>query len=215
MHRTAGATAAKLTYGYDIQDESDEYIVKDEQTVYIFAYTSTLGRSLVDSLPFGGSEYLSNSMIPDLVLGGHYASKLFDFTEAPMKFVRTQLTKGCSEPSFVSSWLEKANNEDKPLIPWASGSIYGDAANTTVSVISTFFIAMLHHPETQRAAQAQIDQVVRSDRHPNFTDHRSFPYGEAIVKEVLGWQALAPIGITRILASKEDDEYKGWLFDSR
>ncbi|EUC59551.1 cytochrome P450 family oxidoreductase [Rhizoctonia solani AG-3 Rhs1AP] len=131
-----------------------------------------------------------------------------------MKYVRTQMAKGCAEPSFVASWLQDAADEDKPLIPYAAGSIYAGAADTTVSAISTFFIAMLHYPEVQKAAQAEIDRVVGSDRLPSFTDHDSLPYVEAIYKEVLRWQPLAPIGIPRKLASESDDEYSGMRIPS-
>ncbi|CAE6435045.1 unnamed protein product [Rhizoctonia solani] len=117
--------------------------------------------------------------------------------------------KGCAEPSFVSTWLQNSPDEDRPLIPFAAGSIYAGASDTTVAAISTFFIAMMHYPEIQKAAQSEIDKIIGTDRLPSFTDHDSLPYVEAVYKEVLRWQPLAPIGIPRTLASDIDDEYKG------
>ncbi|CAE6410557.1 unnamed protein product [Rhizoctonia solani] len=204
IRHTAGATVTKLTYGYDVKEESDEFIAKAERALGVFAYASTPGTFLVDFFPI--LKYLP--WAPFKRAAAAWRAELIDFTEAPMNFVRDQLEKGSAERSFVSSWLEEAADEDKPLIPWAAGSIYAGGTDTTVSAISTFFIAMLHHPEIQSAAHAEIDCVVGPDRLPSLTDHDSLPYVEAIYKEVLRWQPLAPIGIPR-LASKDDDEYKG------
>ncbi|CAE6339186.1 unnamed protein product [Rhizoctonia solani] len=232
IRHTAGATVAKLTYGYDVKDGYDEYIDKAERTLGAFAYASTPGRFLVDYFPLCEFESLGDPVIQYPQIGTYWdqclitpvkhvpwapfkraaaewREQLIDFAEAPMKFVRTQLAKGCAEPSFVSSWLDDAAEEDKPLIPWAAGSIYAGGADTTVSGISTFFIAMLHHPEIQKTAQDEIDRVIGSSRLPTFTDRDSLPYVEAIYKEVLRWQPIAPIGIPRKMASNKDDEYKG------
>ncbi|ELU39519.1 cytochrome P450 [Rhizoctonia solani AG-1 IA] len=211
VRHTAGATVAKLTYGYDVKDESDEYIDKAEKTLGTFAYASTPGRFLVDYFPL----LKHIPWAPFQRAAAEWRAQLIDFAEAPMNFVRTQLAKGCAEPSFVSSWLEDASEEDKPLIPWAAGSIYAGGADTTVSAVSTFLIAMLHHPEVQKAAQDEIDRMVGSNRLPGFTDRDSLPYVEAIYKEVLRWQPLAPIGIPRKLALDYDDEYKGMRIPSK
>ncbi|KAF8702305.1 cytochrome P450, partial [Rhizoctonia solani] len=205
VRHTAGATVAKLTYGYDVKDESDEYIDKAEKTLGTFAYASTPGRFLVDYFPL----LKHIPWAPFQRAAAEWRAQLIDFAEAPMNFVRTELAKGCAEPSFVSSWLENASEEDKPLIPWAAGSIYSGGADTTVSAVSTFFIAMLHHPKVQKAAQDEIDRIVGPNRLPNFTDRDSLPYIEAIYKEVLRWQPLAPIGIPRKLALNHDDEIPG------
>ncbi|CAE7194397.1 unnamed protein product [Rhizoctonia solani] len=214
LRHTAGATATKLTYGYTVQDGSDEYIARAERALSAFAYASTPGRFLVDFFPF--LKYIP--WAPFKRKAAEWRAQLVDFAEAPMSFVHTQLANGTAEPSFVSSWFQDAEEEDKHLIPCAAGSIYAGAADTTVSAISTFFIAMLHYPEIQRTAQAEIDRVIGSDRLPSFTDQESLPYAEAIFKEVLRWQPLAPIGMripggTNIIANawnmlRDPDAYK-------
>jgi cytochrome P450 len=47
-------------------------------------------------------------------------------------------------------------------------------------------------PDVQKKAQAEIDVVVGTDRLPSFADRDSLPYIEALVKEVLRWNAVAP-----------------------
>jgi cytochrome P450 len=50
------------------------------------------------------------------------------------------------------------------------------------------------YPEVQARAQAEMDQVVGRVRLPSWEDHDSLPYLEALVKEVLRWNPVAPLG---------------------
>jgi cytochrome P450 len=54
---------------------------------------------------------------------------------------------------------------------------------------------MVLHPDAQRRAQMEIDNVVGTDRLPDFHDEKSLPYVSALIKEVLRWHPVAPIGI--------------------
>lgn len=57
-----------------------------------------------------------------------------------------------------------------------------------------FFLAMTLFPDVQKKAQAQIDAVIGVDRLPTFADRGSLPYVEAVVKEVLRWHTVTPLG---------------------
>lgn len=70
---------------------------------------------------------------------------------------------------------------------------------------------MLHNPSAQAEAQAEIERVIGADRLPTYADRTSLPYVEAIYKEVLRWQPLAPFGIPHRYSSEKDDEYLGTL----
>lgn len=45
-------------------------------------------------------------------------------------------------------------------------------------------VAMLHFPEVQAKAQAEIDKAVGRSRIPEFSDMDSLPYTMAVIKEV-------------------------------
>ena len=60
-----------------------------------------------------------------------------------------------------------------------------------------------------RRAQAQIDAVVGRDRLPTFADRDKLSFIEAMVKEVLRWRPVGPIGLPRL--TLEDDWYKGYF----
>ena len=56
------------------------------------------------------------------------------------------------------------------------------------------FLAMALNPEVQEKAHAEIDAVIGPDRLPDFEDRPSLPYINAIVKEVMRWHQVAPLG---------------------
>ena len=60
--------------------------------------------------------------------------------------------------------------------------------------MSSFFLAMSLYPEVQARAQAEVDQVVGPSRLPSWDDHDSLPYLEALLKEVLRWNPVTPLG---------------------
>lgn len=53
---------------------------------------------------------------------------------------------------------------------------------------------MVIHPAVQAKAQAELDSVIGSGRLPDYNDRLSMPYIDAIVKEVLRWNPVAPLG---------------------
>ncbi|KAM5541819.1 hypothetical protein V8D89_004548 [Ganoderma adspersum] len=78
--------------------------------------------------------------------------------------------------------------------------------------MGAFFLAMALHPEVQKKAQAELDEVVGADRLPEFSDRASLPYVNAVVKEVLRWHPAGPINVPhRVVA---DDEYNGYFIPS-
>ena len=58
-------------------------------------------------------------------------------------------------------------------------------------------LAMTLHPDVMHRAQQQIDSIVGKDRPPTFADREKLPYIEAIVKEVLRWRPVGPMGLPR------------------
>ena len=53
---------------------------------------------------------------------------------------------------------------------------------------------MLTHPEVQRKAQEELRQVVGTDRLPTLNDRNRLPYIEAVLKELLRWMPVTPLG---------------------
>ena len=67
---------------------------------------------------------------------------------------------------------------------------------------------MAMHPEAQRKAQEELDRVIGGDRLPDFEDQASLPYFNALLKEVLRWHVVTPIGLPHCTVA--DDVYNGY-----
>jgi Cytochrome P450 len=53
---------------------------------------------------------------------------------------------------------------------------------------------MVLFPDVALKAQNEIDAVVGSERLPTFEDRPQLPYIDALVKEVLRWNSVTPLG---------------------
>jgi cytochrome P450 len=60
--------------------------------------------------------------------------------------------------------------------------------------VQTLILAMALYPEVQKKAQAEIDAVVGPDRLPEFEDRPSLPYINAVIKELMRWNLVTPLG---------------------
>jgi cytochrome P450 len=64
-------------------------------------------------------------------------------------------------------------------------------------------------PDAQRKAQEELDVIVGSDRLPDYEDWDSLPYTEALLREVLRWRPVLPLGVAHAIT--DDDVFKGYL----
>jgi len=77
-----------------------------------------------------------------------------------------------------------------------------------MTVLTTFVLAMVLHPEVYKKAQAEIDRVIVDSRLPDFEDRHSLPYLECVLKEVYRWNPPGGLGVPHRLM--EDDTYRGY-----
>lgn len=104
---------------------------------------------------------------------------------------------------MLSSLSSLLTAEEESRVKWGASGIYAGASESTVSAMHTFFLAMLLHSNVQREAQREIDNVVGTDRLPTAANRVQLPYVEAVLKECLRWNVVAPIA----LPHASDDEY--------
>ncbi|KAF4436303.1 O-methylsterigmatocystin oxidoreductase [Fusarium acutatum] len=168
------------------------------------------GAFLVDILPL-------LRYVPDWIPGANFkrlakkwASELNDLTEKPYAFVKHQHALGKQDNSFVSRLeVGDSTEEARFMTKWSALSMYAAGADTTVSSISLFFLAMILYPDVQKKAQEEIDGVIGNARLPNCSDRQSLPYVNAIVKEVLRWNPVVPMGLPH--TSTVDDVFEGYF----
>src|SRR2546423_9232207 len=143
----------------------------------------------------------------------HWKATVTSVVDKPYAFVQDQLRNGTAQPSYLSKLLESSSaplaHEADHVARWSAASLYTGGADTTVSSMSYFFLAMTLYPSVQRKAHAEIDSVIGTSRLPTFADRKSLPYIDAIVKEVLRWHPVGPMGIPHM--TTKDDVYENYF----
>ncbi|TFY59478.1 hypothetical protein EVG20_g7775 [Dentipellis fragilis] len=211
IRKTAGAIILNMAYGYKIKDGDDPLVNNVEIAVDQFSEATAPGAFLVDVLPI--LRYVPG-WVPGTAwkqLAKLWHDNLMTMVEMPLDFVKQQMATGDALPSFTSTYLENPdmNAEQEHVVKWAAASLYSGGADTTVSATYSLFLALAIHPEVQRKAQAEIDAVIGTDRLPTFHDRERLPYVDAIVKEILRWNPVGPLGVPHRLM--EDDMQDGYL----
>lgn len=79
----------------------------------------------------------------------------------------------------------------------------------TFSLTQSAFLALSVFPEVLQKAQAELDAVVGADRMPEFSDFESLVYLHALVKEVMRWHNVVPLGLPH--GTIDDDELQGYF----
>lgn len=54
---------------------------------------------------------------------------------------------------------------------------------------------MCFHPEVQSRAQKEIEEIIGSDRLPTAEDEQRLPYVGGLVREILRYWTIAPLGV--------------------
>ncbi|TDL20089.1 cytochrome P450 [Rickenella mellea] len=210
IRKLAGAIILKISHGYTIDPTGNDPLVDlADDALLQFSLAATPGAWLVDLVPI-------LRYIPDWMPGAGFkrtAKKWYqtvkDLTDKPHAFVRRQMASGNAIPSYSSALLEmNPDAEGEFIIKWSAQALYAGGADTTVSALYGFYLAMVLNPEVQKRGQAELDAVVGPDRLPSYEDRSSLPYIEAIVKEVLRWNPVGPMGLPHV--STDDDVYKGY-----
>ncbi|KAH9976333.1 CyP450 monooxygenase [Lactifluus volemus] len=210
-----GRLVMSLTYGYDLKDE-DDMIAAPMQAIEILSRVVLPGAVLVNYIPF--LRYIPSwvpwfSYEPLAQIGKKLSKRIMN---EPIDFVKNAMHHGNAVPSLANSNLHEIENLASPerqmkeeIIKRTLGSMFLGGIDTTVSSITSLFLALVLYPDVQKRAQAELDSVLARDRLPTFEDRPRLPYINALCKELLRWQMVAPIGVPH--ASREDDVYRNFF----
>lgn len=138
------------------------------------------------------------------------AARLKQTTEQPYEFVKQQMREKKHKTSFLSQAIEKIGSdpEMERVHKWSASSMYLGGADTTVSSLMTFFLAMTLFPEVQKKAQEELDRVIGGNRLPVTADREKLPYIEAVMKETHRWHPVAPMALPH--CSTKEDVIRGY-----
>ncbi|KAF6829462.1 cytochrome p450 oxidoreductase [Colletotrichum musicola] len=211
IKRSAGTMILKLVYGYNAeQTKQDPLIYIVQKVMDDLAEFAAPGTYLVDTFPilrhvpdwFPGTGWKK--------LARQWKNELAETVEKPYAFVEYQRAQGRDIPCYVSRLIEHSGDspEEVQSNKWAAQSLYTGGADTTVSSMGAFFLAITMHPEVQAKAQEEIDRVVGCDRLPTLEDRKNLPYIEALVKESLRWHSVIPLCLPH--TNPEETTYGGY-----
>ncbi|RAH49639.1 cytochrome P450 [Aspergillus brunneoviolaceus CBS 621.78] len=219
IRKEAGAIILKIGYGYTVEPHGRDPLVElADRAMEDFSVAMLPATYLVDYIPF-------LRHLPPWLPGGSfirtargYKQTVTAFSDLPYAFVRHQMhhAHGHFTPSFLSNLLEHQpalppGSEAEVTVKWSAASLYAGGADTTVSSIATFFLAMALFPDVQRKAQAELDSVLGAAdrlRLPTFADRENLPYLNALIKEVFRWHPVVPMDLPHVVT--QEDEYEGY-----
>ncbi|KAI0704090.1 cytochrome P450 [Earliella scabrosa] len=210
------ATTLLLAYGIEVVEPDNEYYHMVERISAIGEELTVPGRYAVDAIPVlerlpswfpgaGFKKYAAEAKreISAIVDRLHDAAKVV-------------MTSGVGKQSVTGKSLDKAKcldaaaaSEVERVCKQVTATIYSAGSDTTNSAMQAFFLAMALYPEIQKKAQQQLDQVVGGRRLPDFSDQHDLPYVNALVKELLRWHCVTPIGVPH--STIADDQYNGYF----
>ncbi|KAJ6185902.1 hypothetical protein N7519_007203 [Penicillium mononematosum] len=210
----AGAVILRIAYGYRVEPHNQDLLVNlANEALEQFSIASTPGTWLVDLIPalkyvpawFPGAGFKRTAQ--------EWRKNLEDVAKKPYALVQQRTEDGKYEPSFLSdifrlNGIPSSGSEEELVARWTAASLYGAGADTTVSSVGTFFLAMALNPHVQHNAQDEIDRVIGPGRLPTIAARDRMPYVNAVVKEVFRWHPALPMGIPHM--STADDMYDGY-----
>jgi len=211
IRKEAGSVILKITYGYTAEAHGRDPLVDlAGQTMKTFAEATVPGKWIVDILPF--LRYLPEGF-PGTgfqKIGRQMASTLNQCVEQPYEFVKQQMREKRHQTSFLSQAIENiGTEEDMEFVhKWSALSLFTGGADTTVSALMTFFLALSVFPEVQKKAQEELDRVIGNKRLPVSKDRDNLPYIMAMMKETHRWHPIAPMGLPH--TSTEEDTCRGY-----
>nr|CAC85300.1 cytochrome P450 [Agaricus bisporus] len=208
-----GGFILSIVYGLPVKTRHDRLVRFAEKTFNDLAASTAPGKYLVNIIP--QLQYL-----PDWFPGTEFkrvalktAEELDKLREEPYQAVLIAMVGHVVQNCLVSDNVEKLRNapdfEDRIVdVKEVARTIFGAGFETTTGVIMTFVLAMLLNNDVQLQAQSEIDAVLGPERLPTFSDLSDLPYFSAVIKEVLRWNPIGPIGIPH--ATTNEDEYDGY-----
>ncbi|KIM82350.1 hypothetical protein PILCRDRAFT_8150 [Piloderma croceum F 1598] len=211
--RNAGAVILKITYGWTVISNDDPLVLFMEEGLHIGAEITQPGRWLVEILPL-------LRFVPAWMPGAGFKRRAAWMRERmsnidlfPFNWAKEQIKSGDYIESFTSMGLQPEggklpNPEEEDILKWCSAALYAGGSDTTVSVMTTFFLMMTLHPDVQRRAQAEIDRVVGKDRLPSIDDQKALPFTMAVIKEVLRCAPVVPAGLPHRVT--QENIYQGF-----
>ncbi|KAF8642415.1 hypothetical protein AX16_009680 [Volvariella volvacea WC 439] len=211
IRETAATIILYLTYGHEVAQQSNYFVLLVDKAVAGLANAGIFGTYLVDYIPI-------LKHIPAWFPGAGFKRKAKEWRKAsrgmvdePFSLARKDFYAGTASKSLVTDEMERqitaATCGEEDVIKNVAATSFAAGADTVVSALLSFLLAMMAYPEIQRRAQQELDSNL-GRRLPELSDRDRLPYIEAICYELLRWNPVTPLGIAHYVI--KNDEYQGY-----
>ncbi|KAG1792663.1 cytochrome P450 [Suillus plorans] len=210
QHHTEAYAASLImavTYGYNAHGHEDPFLSRAREVFDIGNYVISPEKAamftafpFLEKLPlwcFGGALGRCRELVQQLL-------------NEPFNEVKAQMANGIASYSLVADFLSQAHDDaDEDTMKAVALTGYMVGMDTSAAALQIFLLTMVLYPDVQARARAEIDQALKHDKMPCPDDRASMPYLDAILREVLRWYPIAPLGIPH--ATSNDDVYDGYF----
>ncbi|PFH49130.1 hypothetical protein AMATHDRAFT_148375 [Amanita thiersii Skay4041] len=209
-----GAEILDIVYGIRLDGPDDPYLLLIEEVAKGFDYATRSGIFLVEVIPamkyipkwFPGASFQRSA--------AHYKKMATLAQNKPFNHAKRALVDGTAKPSIVTRMIQAMADDlnresEETTIRQVLSVAYSCKFALTSAAFEAFFVLMSKHPEVQKKAHAELEAVVGPDRLPTFEDRESLHYINAIIRELLRWMPVAPLGLPHL--STEADVYDGYF----
>ncbi|CUA69023.1 O-methylsterigmatocystin oxidoreductase [Rhizoctonia solani] len=212
---TTASSLFRLSYGYHLQNNKDPFFVESNIAVDHICEAAMYTNFLVNVFPV-------LSYIPQWLPGmswkrtaERWRIQKDNAMNAPYEWTKAQVNAGIAEPSMLSRCLQNYHLISEPdgaerdgILKDIAMVLYGAGTDTSSNVLIKFIAAMVLNPTSQSRAQQELDDVIGPVALPSFSDRERLPYVRNLIKEVLRWHPVAPLGLPHMCY--QDDNYRGY-----
>ncbi|KAF9041585.1 cytochrome P450 [Panaeolus papilionaceus] len=197
-------------YGYEVRSLDDPAVLAADQGAEIGQRIFAPGGSLVNIFPI--LKHVPWTWTQKMARESRRLAA--EMKRIPLEALLRDMANGTAIPSMIGEFMERkqtvgVTKEEEETILNVANTVYGAAAETTMSATQSTLYLLVTHPHIQAKAQAELGRVLGSPRLPTYEDRGSLPYIESIYREVL--RLYPPIPLALPHKSIEDDWYKGYF----
>jgi cytochrome P450 len=135
-------------------------------------------------------------------------NRTISFLLKNLQYARTEQKSSWTWAREATKAQEHVGRMSDAEIAYLVGTMNEGGIETTPSSLRTAIKAILLHPAAMQRAQKEIDDIIGPNRLPTFEDMSQMPYVNALIKEVLRWQPLLPMGVPH--STPTNEEYMGY-----
>lgn len=77
------------------------------------------------------------------------------------------------------------------------GAFFGAGSETVRLTVEWLILTAAVHQDAQRRIQREIDECVGKNQPMTWLDHKTMPFTEAFILELMRWRTIVPINVLR------------------